>query len=335
MALFVAVRRKRIDDLNGDGVKNLFDSFPLPAQLVCRSEDKNEFEPNFKCHVMQVVLLRHGDQGKRFALVLIGLNFDTADSARLEQVKALERLLQSYEREERKFTAVIFGDFNNRIVCWKELAPHAEISDGSRLKKGTPVLSSEGVKILCAKIRDMDGRKELFTEKDSWFYTGMDAMGTEVSPPPSCVKLRELFNLHTECLGPNGPPLPTYKRTPIGEWLSQDAGFIMEPMELIMKDQLSDNVQHLRDTHLFDDPEVAFFSWGGRQRKVHVPEFGPPKLECGWPDGIGAYRHGVGVDAELIRWEVCTNLYTGSHVPIRGVVNIKLRPDRNLKRGFP
>lgn len=218
---------------------------------------------------------------------------------------------------------IIFGDFNNRLVCWEELAQHVSFIDE---EKKVPVLSPEGAKVLCEKIRDPAGRKELFTSKDSWFYHGKDALGTHVSPPAACVKVRELFDLHTDVVNLDDIPLPTYKRTPIGEQLSQQAGIPLEPTELLVGERLQSNIQCLTDARLFDDLAVTYFGWEQRQRRVLSPKSGgPPLLECGWPDGIGIYRFGRGAHAEFMHWCTHDSLCSGDHVPTKGMIKLVTR----------
>merc|ERR1712216_562753 len=134
------------------------------------------------------------------------------------------------------------------------------------------------------------------------FYEGKDALGEQVSPPSGLNKLRELFSLHIDIVDVNNLPPPTYKRTPIGEQLSQEAGFSLETMDLIVKDQLQSNMRHLCEADLFDNPKVAYFGAGESQRRVTISDSGPATLDCGWPDGVGIYRHGRGVLGELLHW---------------------------------
>merc|ERR1712060_443116 len=140
-------------------------------------------------------------------LVMIGLNFDTADQARAAQVDRLERLIQAYEREDRTFGMVIFGDLNNRLVCWEDLAP--SVMTVNEESKKVPYLSPNGADTLCRMIEDPRGRRDLFEKKDSWFFEGKDALGKDLSPPAACVKLRSLFNLHIDVADRDNLPLPT------------------------------------------------------------------------------------------------------------------------------
>lgn len=347
VALYVAVRRALVADLIGNGQLDLYDCFPTPAQLVCRSESKNEFEPNFKSHVLQEVLLRakkvkkegdggparpkglrrqntmHPEKGEVVTLVLVGLNFDTADAARSSQVDRLERLINAYEREDRLFSMVIFGDFNNRLVCWEGLQTGSEVEES----KTVPFLKPESVEELCAKMRSNDGRRELFTQKDSWFFEGKDATGREIEPPEACRKLQDLFSLHTDVADLDNLPLPTYKRTPIGELFSHEAGFDIEVMDLLVKEDLQANIQHLHDTQ-HDDLQAAYFAWDQQQRRVLIPPDEPATLECGWPDSFGIYRHGRGVKTELVRYGTHRAICTGDHVPSKAIIRFRVSGQR-------
>ena len=113
---------------------------------MCRSNRKNKFSPNFKAHLVQEVVL-HRD-GAYCRVMLAGLNFDTSNDAQPSQVNALKRLLQTRQKEEH-FTAIIFGDFNNRLVCVEDQAAAVMPVKAKPGKKPTKVpagkLSQEGV----------------------------------------------------------------------------------------------------------------------------------------------------------------------------------------------
>merc|ERR1712113_1189956 len=100
-------------------------------------------------------------------------------------------------------------------------------------------------------------------------------MGKNISPPAACVKLRELFSLHIDVVDRTNLPLPTYKRTPIGEQLSQVADFALEPMDLLVQEHLQSNVGRLNNRQLLEDPKITYFGWERRQRKVILPKVGP------------------------------------------------------------
>merc|ERR1711920_190140 len=103
---------------------------------------------------------------------------------------------QAYEREDRTFAMIIFGDFNNRLVCWDELAP--SVITVNEENKKVPYLSPNGADTLCRMLEDPGQRRFLFEQKDSWFFRGKDALGKTIAPPMACTKLRELFSLHID-----------------------------------------------------------------------------------------------------------------------------------------
>merc|ERR1712048_1405616 len=109
-----------------------------------------------------------------------------------------------------------------------------------------------------------------------------------------------------------------------GEQLSQVAGFALEPMDLLCQEQLQSNIRNLQVSHLYEEAAVTYFGWEMKQRKVRIPADGPALLECGWPDGIGIYRHGRGVGAKLTSWDTHESLCIGDHVPIKARVRFEL-----------
>merc|ERR1712060_672777 len=150
-------------------------------------------------------------------------------------------------------------------------------------------------------------------------------MGKNISPLAACVKLRELFSLHIDVADRDNLPLPTYKRTPIGEQLSQVAGFDLGALDLLVQEYLQSNVAHLHDTQSLEDLSFMYFGWERKQRKVIIPKVGPALLGLGWPDNIGIYRHGRGVTAQLKHWGTHESLCTGDHVPVKALVKLVAR----------
>eukprot|EP00927_Polykrikos_kofoidii_P034796 TRINITY_DN29439_c0_g1_i1.p1 TRINITY_DN29439_c0_g1~~TRINITY_DN29439_c0_g1_i1.p1 ORF type:complete len:954 (-),score=137.22 TRINITY_DN29439_c0_g1_i1:145-3006(-) len=329
VSLHVAVRRKHIKATDASGIAQVFDCFPTPDRVICRSEDKNESKTNFKCGILREVLLYsaaadEGENRGHFSLALVGVNFDTADAVRLAQADQLERVIESYERDGAQFAMIIFGDFNTRLVCSDKIKSHVMTANSLEL-------SHEGRLALRAKIEDSDGRMELFRE-DSWSFIGKDALGTDVTPPPACLKLGKMFILHKDVVRKECLPLPTYKRTPVGEKLSRDVGFALHPREVLTKQHLQAKAGCIGKTEALDDPEVAYFSQPARQqRRVRIACGSPAVLECGWPDGVGAYRHGSGVVAKVMKWEPYPALLGGSHMPVRGRVKLAIKsPERSI-----
>jgi len=245
--MWIAVKKELVGDLDEDGNEmEIEDAFPDPPILICRTDRKNEASPSFKGHISQVVMIKRLDRPGFIHLCLVGLNFDTEDNVRGRQVERLERYIQ-YHFAGQCFACVIWGDFNNRLVCPEWLAPNVNFeSDGMdhRGEVSGPELMTEGAKEFCALLADPKERLKLMKGIDSWVFTGKDANGKNIQIPLACSELRRLFTLHFDTC--EYAPLPTYKRTPLGEVLGRKLGFELQVLELVTKDQLERGLSHLR-----------------------------------------------------------------------------------------
>jgi len=349
IALHVCVRRELVRDGESGLKVDVEDAFLSPPELICRSDLKNEVGPNFKAHMAQTVVLNSCDS---LHLVLVGLNFDTEDTARARQVERLDRYLQTHK--DRHFTAVIFGDFNNRLVCPGWLAQHVSWHGEGQVRG--PVLKMDGARQLCSMLAAPAKRLEVMRELDSWFFEGVDAAGRAISVPTACQRLKELFHLHFDLpLNEGNLPLPSYKRTPLGEVLSRQVGFPLKIPQLLTRAQLEKGFQKLRgainEGTLFQDVKAAYFGNGKEQRRIKVagapreleeggrpetPETeedgngspdansqGPPMLDWGWPNSVGVYKHGVQTRAEISAWGICDKVLGGfDQVPMRATLRV-------------
>ena len=130
----------------------------------------------------------------------------------------IQRLLHA-RKGQRPFCALIWGDLNNRLVAFKELASHSK-------KKGSKwELLDSGVDLLAGMIEDPALRRELLA-KDSLLFTGRDILGRPFITPDCNVLLRELFLLHIDSVQGQGlaVPLPSYKRSPLDRTASELLG---------------------------------------------------------------------------------------------------------------
>eukprot|EP00931_Biecheleriopsis_adriatica_P055691 TRINITY_DN32988_c0_g1_i1.p1 TRINITY_DN32988_c0_g1~~TRINITY_DN32988_c0_g1_i1.p1 ORF type:complete len:1002 (-),score=209.86 TRINITY_DN32988_c0_g1_i1:171-3176(-) len=352
VSIHICIKKELVVDSGCAGeVENAFPHIP---ELVCRSDMKNEAAPSFKGHIAQKVVIKCPTApGGTLHLMLMGVNFDTEDGARARQAERLLRYLHSFGKEasDRPFAAVIFGDFNNRLVCPEWLSPHVSWKGEGKVKD--PVLKISGARILCEKLTSPQQRKELQESLDSWTFQGRDATGAEVSAPEASKELRRHFQLHLDVSKPI-VPLPTYKRSSLKEALQKQAGFDLEVMELVTQAQLVEGFRKLQELdagrghvtkakavyfrekkqanllaascpqgRLASQPSLAspvMSDDEDRSADLHAP-----MLQCGWPDGIGTYKHSVSVRAELMTWGICESI-TGSieATPIRGIVRVVL-----------
>merc|ERR1719506_820568 len=102
----------------------------------------------------------------------------------------LERYLQSYHRENMNFACIIFGDFNNRLVCADWLKEHVSWNGEGSLK--TPVLKTSGAQALFQRLATPEGRAEVLRTMDSRFFEGIDATGRKIEIPEACLKMSQL-----------------------------------------------------------------------------------------------------------------------------------------------
>jgi hypothetical protein len=294
-------------------------------------------------------MIKRLSQPGHIHLCLVGLNFDTADGVRARQVERLERYIK-YHFAHEHFAVVIFGDLNNRLVCPDWLAEQIDFQSDAT---SGPEMSSKGAEELCARLADPDKRLKLMRELDSWTFTGNDASGKHVTVPKACSELRRLFTMHFDIC--DSAPLPTYKRTPLGEILGRKLGFPIHVKDIVTRSELELGLENLRNVggcvdfswdivenmqRLFfyhdecpvrvpqDDVGSSEFDQQTSIRSnivtpVSQPHFCAPVIECGWPDKVGVLKDGVMVHAELIVWGTCETL-CGSleHAPLRASVRV-------------
>jgi hypothetical protein len=329
VALFACVHKRNVGDLDGNNQADFEDTFPLPASLMCRSHLKNEFSPNFKAHLVQDCLLFY--EGKYFHLVLFGLNFDTSNDAQLGQVVAMERCMEALARDKALFTAIAFGDFNNRLVCTSDLKSSVKLRKNEASGKPVLMLAPGGVEELVRQIMDPVLRRELFLRDDSWSWTGVDAVGTEIREPPLCFrKLSELFELHRDLVeaDPNYElSLPTYKRTPIGDMLSRIIGFKLKIGSLLAMDKMLEAFKavDISETPLSAMPpdQARRMFFGDAPIYLDTTSQQYPVLDMGWPDGIGVFKTGP-LPVRIENWGTADEVLCGEHVPIRASAIVTL-----------
>ena len=100
------------------------------------------------------------------------------------QVEAIQRVLHDRSRGKFQYTAIIFGDFNNRLVCTD--ARKADVVKGKAKPGKTPKmeLSPQGVATFLSQLRDPVQRRAIFLEQDSWVWKG--------APPPFLLTIDNL-----------------------------------------------------------------------------------------------------------------------------------------------
>lgn len=332
VALFVCVHKRNVGSLNGGAEPSFRDAFPLPASLMCRSHLKNDLSPNFKAHLVQDCLLCVG--GKFVHLWLFGLNFDTSNAAQQGQVDAMERCMEAWKRDNSAFTAIAFGDFNNRLVVPSELKHQVKLRTPEGGGKPVLKLSPGGVSELIRHLSDPKQRRRLFLTQDSWSWTGVDGIGNEIKDPPECFrKLSEMFYLHRDFIEANANyelPMPTYKRTPIGDFLSRMVLFKLNIKSLITMHHLCEAFQGLKvsdDSPLSAMPpgvvRTTFFGGAGTPVPLDNTNHAFPVMEFGWPDGIGVYKKGP-LPIRLESWGTAPEVLGGEHVAMRASVVITI-----------
>ena len=127
---------------------------------------------------------------------------------------------------------------------------------------------------------------------------------TQIVKPPECFKkLSNMFQLHRDLVlkDPNyHVPFPTYKRTPIGDFITKMIGFKVKIGELLTQERMSaafralDVSEYLRRERSCNvlPPATVMQKYFG-SRNSHVPvEINAtlPTMPMGWPDGVGVYR---------------------------------------------
>ena len=324
VSMHVAVKKSYVRDFDNDSSINHHDCFPEPLSLTCKSARKNEFEPSFKAILKQEVLL-HVD-GSDVDLMLLGANLDTDDESRLGQLQALERMLNVSKRGSQKFGALIWGDFNNRLVAFEDLKGY--VSE----KKGKYELTESGARFLVDCFSDPAKRLELL-KKDSLTYSGRDIAGRQFATPPSLFKLRQLFCMTADLAStqsiPN-VPMPSYKHTPLEVVLSDAFRHRMRVEEVVCLDSL----QHVDMDSLKGSVRGTYFGWAEGDAFQHsiADDDGRSKLylQLGWPDGVG-FSKSSSFSAEIVQWQCDWNVRAQHHLPMRSMVMLDVGRDKPLK----
>jgi len=324
ISMSVAVHKSWVTDNDKDGILDHYECFPIPANVTCLSPRKNALVPAWKSVLQQDVTLTCGEQTVQ--LVLLGANLDTDDEARLVQLQALGRLLACSKRCS-KFCALMWGDFNNRLIAYEDLRPHMEEQPGGKWE-----LLESGAHLLANMIRDPVGRIDLL-HKDSLCFLGKDVSGQEVVRSKSNEKLRSLFTLHLDAVfeATVPVPVPSYKHTPLEYQLSQSFGTPLRLEDFTCLDLLKFPSS---TESLGVNLPMAYFGWESNgkylQRMIkkdkHAYENQEERdllLQLGWLDGVGVYR-GSTVPTEIIAWDTEPKLYAYDHVPLRSVVRITM-----------
>jgi len=349
--MHIAVRKRLAPT---DGLKcPVARAFPVPVYLAAKSSRRNEKAPTFKCVLVQEVALQGMD------LVLLGANFDTVDTARLGQLKQIERLL-SHARRTRDhgtaFSALIWGDFNTRLVAFDGLDTET-VGEKAKVR-----LTDAGVKQLTTMIADPAQRRDLCM-KDGLVYRGKDCHGNEYVPPQCNLKFSKLFTLPIDALeaGLVEVPMPSYKQTPIDVLLSAQVGCKVALSEVVCQEEAGVSLfmkklgVHEKDgvSIKFDSEEKAiaatYFGWDDDHnsqrnvRKEHIdPKGVDPKdvdtekrnlyLQSGWLDGVGIYKGGSGSTGSLVVWETESQVQAFDHLPLRAVVDISISGHRDYNK---
>jgi hypothetical protein len=251
-------------------------------------------------------------------------------------VKRLERYLNTFTTLHENVVAIGFGDFNNRLVFPKWLTEHVSFKGEGKFKE--PVLLNTGAQMLCSRLNSKKERLELMRTLDSNYFKGEDASGRIVEVPEACERMQNLFSLHSDHVLADSSrvlPLPTYKRQPVDNLLSDAIGFKLEIPQLITQAQVEEGVELLKKNRPILQADLrARFCEGLDYMEVDVPAVsnaeiaaGPPTLSFGWPDGCGVYRKSIGVRVTLERWSPCETL-TGDfkHEPTRATFHITSGP---------
>uniref|UniRef100_A0A7S4WHN2 EF-hand domain-containing protein n=1 Tax=Alexandrium monilatum TaxID=311494 RepID=A0A7S4WHN2_9DINO len=321
VSMSVAVHRRNVADFDHAGSADHFDCFPLPGFLTCKSARKNELAPSFKAIMAQEVILRRG--GRTVDLLLLGANLDTNDKARLGQLESLERVLDRHKRgRQGRFSALMWGDFNNRLVAFEEMKDHV-VRKGNKYR-----ITDSGAQFLVDCFRDPARRRELL-QKDSLVYEGRDLAGRQCALPPVCAKLRSLFAMAVEADVP--VPWPSYKVQPLESVMSRQLGCRLELRDVVHTRGLK--IPRAR-TPSWEGKDLcdAYFNWR-RDKKMPqrslradaAPEGGPPRLymPLGWPDGVGYCRLDT-TDARVVAWETEPRVQAFDHLPLRAVLSVRV-----------
>eukprot|EP00439_Symbiodinium_sp_Y106_P038226 s6995_g4.t1 len=317
VSMHVAVSRRLVKESENDASSNHHDCFPETLSLTCKSARKNEFEPSFKAILKQEVLLHvdgsdvdlmllganldtddesknefepsfkailkqevllHVD-GSDVDLMLLGANLDTDDESKLGQLQALERMLNVSKRGSQKFAALIWGDFNNRLVAFEDMKGYVSEKKGKfeltesgarflvdcftdpakRLellkkdsltgyvseKKGKFELTESGARFLVDCFTDPAKRLELL-KKDSLTYSGRDLRGEIYTRSECSSKMKDMFWLTIDAALDSRleVPWPFYRVEPFEAMLGAQLGCRLTLLDLVSFSRLGDVSQH-------------------------------------------------------------------------------------------
>eukprot|EP00931_Biecheleriopsis_adriatica_P003963 TRINITY_DN105705_c0_g1_i1.p1 TRINITY_DN105705_c0_g1~~TRINITY_DN105705_c0_g1_i1.p1 ORF type:complete len:1136 (+),score=244.28 TRINITY_DN105705_c0_g1_i1:99-3506(+) len=315
VAMFVAVRRRYVFDSDEDQDVDHYDCFPEPGYLSCKSARRNDYSPTFKSIMTQSVILNI--DGEKLDLLLLGANLDTNDEAKLGQLESLERMLRMQQRGRPNFCAVIWGDFNNRLVAFEEMAPYVK-----EKKKGKYEITDAGAKFLVDWFKQPARRHELLS-KDALHYRGRDLAGNEVEPPACNLKLRQMFHMTSDVPADFELPLPSYKQQPLDDVLS---GILETPIKL-EETACLDTIKPFEIGRIRTDVMDTYFGWSKLQRQIRAEDPSTPGgtsnyyLQLGWLDGVGIWRNST-TEAKLTEWDTEWNVRAFDHLPMRSVVTV-------------
>lgn len=329
VSMSVAVHRRNVSDTDRSGTVDNFDCFPVPCYLTCKSARKNELEPSFKMILAQEVMLHRGC--KTIDLLLLGANLDTDDEAKLGQLEALERLLKrARQGAQGQFSALIWGDFNNRLVAFDGLSGLVD-ERGNR----TYELTDAGAAFLAESFSDVEKRRALLA-KDSLVYSGKDLAGNAFTPASCSRKLRQLFNMTADLPSDVQIPLPSYKRQPLDDVLSQVLGCRVRLLDAVCVHRM----RSLTSPELFNEPYEAYFNWEDsgkmvqrmiKEEPAHEKDGHPSLyLQLGWLDGVGIWKGGS-APARVQSWDTEWQVRAFDHLPMRSIVSVDAFDGSSLK----
>jgi len=319
VSLSVAVHKRNVCDYDDNSTIDFCDCFPVPVYLTCKSPKANEVAPGYKSVLAQDVVITR--DGETIDLLLFSASLEFEDWAKLAQLNAVQRLIESRRHIRRPFAAVMWGDFNSRLVAFEGLAPHVK-------KEGTKwMLGDEGVKFLLEMIATPDRRKELINY-DALAYHGKDVAGNTVGSSKSSQLFRSLFTAHLDMVfeGKIQAPLPSYKRTPLDYLVSKAVGCQLHMPDLVLTEHLGSPGT---STLFTNDVKQSYFGWKENNKKapqlvIKAEKSGNGQknvyLQLGWLDGVGIFKKNT-VNATLSGWEIDEHLQAYDHLPMRALVH--------------
>jgi hypothetical protein len=258
----------------------------------------------------------------------------------MDQLEATARLLRARKRD-RPFCALLWGDFNSRLVAFEELQNHVKRRDSD---DDCWELLDSGVDLLVQMIDDPDRRRELLL-KDSLLYEGKDLCLQDARPSQSCELLKKLFTLHVDAAKDQSfsVPLPTFKVTPLDVAVSTLVNCSVSSVEVVCLNPSHGSKTAMPATprSLGDSTAESYFGWYGAkkghtsQRDIKEDGAGEGKpghqyLQLGWLDGVGVYKDST-AKARLTAWESDDRVQAFDHLPVRAVVEIDMDDGQPLK----